>query len=689
MHVKILSFWMVLLWSGITWSQTDRKVIVLDMTQRNSETNLSRWQGTLQMMDLIGVPYDTTSDLNVAFDYPVLVTGSRIVDGAFTNSELTDLQNWVNAGGVLITSNLREPDLEPMAGIDTTISDDELYQITWDTAGRKELFRQVDDSLEVTVSLGRPSSGPTFYSRYFTLTSGVGLGFYENGFPALVKNDFGSGHMYTLGPDFRDVIYRPRINMDVNAHRTYSNGFEPSSDVFAFIVRNIIMLHIPNAVYKYPVPGNYSSLLCVTHDIDSRTAIDTMYQFIDAEVARGFKAQYNLTVRYKGDAWMTAFYLGAGPQIEYAKLKGHTLASHSVGHFPDFADETVFPFGNTGNDTSNYQPVYFSGMTIGGTVMGEVEVSKNLIEYDFGVPVKSWRSGHLAFPDSLVVALEMMGYEYNSTYSSNDILTNFPYYAADVQSFSGMKSSVLEIPMTISDVFASDPITELNYMQKVGVWSDVNRRYDRNNSSLVLLIHPNRGWKLNAQEAFLDSLNNQQGVWAFEEYGQFWKERDVLDFHSALDLVDPILTVTMENVLGNDQSFVLDTTGIELVYFLDNNGDTLSFASMPFDGSLKLFYRSDFIGVGMTEIEKSQEHVRIYPNPGTDRINFRANHGIGIHQIQLWSLEGRLITAQKVPKSQSAMIDVSAANLANGVYVLVIETDKGVFQQKWSKMPCD
>ena len=83
----------------------------------------------------------------------------------------------------------------------------------------------------------------------------------------------GLGHVYTFGPDFRDLIYRPRINQDINAHRVYSNGFEPSSNAVMMIVRNIIQAHIPSIVYKYTVPGNYSSVLCVTHDIDSRTEL--------------------------------------------------------------------------------------------------------------------------------------------------------------------------------------------------------------------------------------------------------------------------------------------------------------------------------------------------------------------------------------------------------------------------------
>lgn len=684
MRISLLIF--LLLGVGfVNFGQSNRKVVVLDMTSRNAETNLSRFYGTIQMMDLTGISYDTTSDLNQAFNYPVIVTAARVFDGAFTNAELGDLETWVDNGGVFITSNLREPDLAFMAGIDTIFSDDELYRITWDTAYNNYLFRQIDDSLEVTISLGRESSGPTFFTRYYSLDNGIALGKYENDYAALAYNQFGNGHVYTFGPDFRDLIYRPRINQDINAHRTYSNGFEPSSDVIVFIMRNILMKHIPNSVYKYPVPGNYSSLVCITHDIDSRTAVDTMANFANSEYDRNIIAQYNLTVRYTADAWMTAFYLGAHNEYEYVKSKGHTLASHSVGHFPDFADASVFPFGSIGNDTSNYKPVYFSGMTIGGSVLGETEVSKNLIEYDFQVPVKSWRSGHLAFPDSLSLALEMLDYEFNSTYSSNDILTNFPYYESKTQSFSGVRSSILEIPMTISDVFASDPISESNYMDKVGIWSDVTRRYDRNNSSVIILIHPNRNWKLTAQEAFLDSLSEEQGVWAFEDYGRFWRKRDSLMFYSELDGLNNILSVYFENELGEFQSFIVDTLNVEQVMFYDQFNSIVDFSSQTFDGSLKLFYQQDLLSLSLDPIlEQKSIWLQVFPNPSSGNITLMADNNNPIQEISLFDLSGKLLLKMSGLHYFQQTIDLESSGILTGMYVLDVVTAEGRIQSKLS-----
>jgi hypothetical protein len=648
------------------------------MTAMNAETNLSRYYGVEQMVQLAGVPYDSTSDLTTALNYPVVITASRILQDAFSASERLQIENFVNNGGVWITSNLRDTNFKNLAGVDQILSDNERYEIIWDTTANPVYFEMIDDSMEVTISLGRASSGPTFYTRGFITTSGVSLGDYEDGSSALVHNTFGSGHVYTFGPDFRDLNYRPRINQDVNAHRSYSNGFEPSSDVVMMVFRNIVSQHISNSVYKYPVPGKFSSVLCLTHDVDSRTAVDTMAAFVDAEVNRGIKAHYNVTVRYLSDGWMTNFYVGSHQPIAYVRDQGHTLASHSVGHFPDFEDESVFPYGAMGNDAANYQPVYFSGMTIGGSVLGETEVSKELLEADFNVPVRSWRSGHLAFPDSLIMALEELGYEFNSTYSANNILTNFPYYGIHDGSFSGHPSSVLEIPMTISDVFSSDPIDENNYMDKVGIWSDVNRRYDRNNSSVTLLIHPNRGWKLIAQEAFLDSLPAEQGVVAFEEYGEFWRKRDSLEYTTELIGGGSEMEVHCFSDLALGQSFVVDTNGLTDVSFYDQFGVEVVFSSQPFAGSKLLFYQEAYVNAQVSEEDDVQ--VVVFPNP-TDGLVYIQSSALSVSRVEVFTLSGQKIIDKQGSPTLKQTIQFPAS-IAEGVYLLKIQMGEEVLFKK-------
>jgi len=60
-------------------------------------------------------------------------------------------------------------------------------------------------------------------------------------------------------------------------------------------------------------------------------------------------------------------------------------------------------------------------------VLGETEVSKLLLEQDFGTMCRSFRAGFLDFNPKLINALDTLGYAFNSTFSANDVLTDFPY----------------------------------------------------------------------------------------------------------------------------------------------------------------------------------------------------------------------------------------------------------------------
>jgi hypothetical protein len=662
--------------SLISYSQADRKVAMLNMSARNGDSGYSRTLSSIRLLTLAGVPFDSTSNLAVALTYPVILTGSRIQPEAFTSNELSLIENYVNKGGILITSTLREPLLYNLAGVSSSKSSSELYEIKWDTTSNPSYFDLIDDSLEVTVSLGREEEEEedNYPTKYYTLSTGTALAHYEDGTVAMVKNAYGAGTVYTLGPDFRNVVIRNSINKDVNAQRTFSNGFEPTVDVFAFLIRNIIRKHIPNTVYKYPAPNNYSSVVMITHDVDSRTSYDTLANFAISENYRGIKAQYNLTTNYVPHSWISDLYIGTGPKVEFLLSKGHAIGSHSVGHFPDFANSSIFPFGTLGNDSSNYHPFYNGIRTLNGSILGEVEVSKKLLEKDFNVSIKSWRSGHLEYPDSLVLALDTLGYEFNSTYSANDVLTGFPYYASRTQSFSSAQSKILEIPMTISDVFlgAKIPISIDNYMTKVQLWVDVTRKYDRNNASTVLLIHPNRNYKLTAQEAYLDLLPKTMKGMAFEDFGSFWRKRDSLLYHSELQ--NNALTVKMDSKYDNLLSFVIDTLSLNSISFLDMNGNPIKMISQQYGTSQKLFYQKDqSIVAGISE-KINQLDFSIYPNPSGDVLNVFVDGSFGDFEVIIYSIDGQQITQAEKFKNSSFTINLNQRNFKSGMYFIQLKT---------------
>ena len=123
-------------------------------------------------------------------------------------------------------------------------------------------------------------------------------------------------------------------------------------------------------------------------------------------------------------------------------------------------------------------------------------------------------------------------------------MTNFPHFVFYDRSSASRLSNVLELPMTISDVYGSD-FNESNYEEAVKVWLDVITRNMANFAPTVLLIHPTRVIKLIAEEMLLDRLPGGVLVMDLESYGDFWRNRVALPFETEQS--GEILTISFQS----------------------------------------------------------------------------------------------------------------------------------------------
>jgi len=135
------------------------------------------------------------------------------------------------------------------------------------------------------------------------------------------------------------------------------------------------------------------------------------------------------------------------------------LASHSVSHSPNllrfpigtgqeiwqgttYDENNYFPFiGQCTNTTGTWTTaipnatlcdtpndlLYF--YTLAGSLFGELRVSKFILESISinNSTVRSFRSGHLLYPDGLPQVLQATGYKYSSSGAANDQNTHMPY----------------------------------------------------------------------------------------------------------------------------------------------------------------------------------------------------------------------------------------------------------------------
>jgi len=299
-------------------------------------------------------------------------------------------------------------------------------------------------------------------------------------------------------------------------------------------------------------------------------------------------------------------------------------------------------------------------------------VSKDLLETDHLTSIRSFRSGHLAYPDSLIMGLDESGYSYNSSNSANNVLTSFPYYAAKTRSFNTTMSSVIEIPLTISDVIDPADFNANDYTDDVNNWITVSEKYAANNSPITHLIHPNRQFKVDAMDDYYTRISSGILPYSFEDYGDFWAKRRELKFHSTL-LNDTLRVYFDNNSWETNQSMVIDDQNLQSVHFYDVDNKEIVFNSIPWNYNQRLYY---ITGTPISTDDLSEtttSQIKVYPNPFNN--SFVVDVHSGRKTIEVIDLTGKMVW-QGTGEGLTT-VDLTTISLKSGMYFLQVTNTSG------------
>jgi len=152
--------------------------------------------------------------------------------------------------------------------------------------------------------------------------------------------------------------------------------------------------------------------------------------------------------------------------------------------------------------------------------MGELRVSKYLIERYSRSTVLSFRPGFLANPFSLPQALESAGYRYSSAVTANDVMTHLPYRQAFNRLYASQTMNY-EFPVTVED--EKDPPMDGRVDEAV----ELAQKLSRYGGLFMILIHPNvLGDKLRFLQEFSQRVRDRAWWGTLAEFGAWWEARD-------------------------------------------------------------------------------------------------------------------------------------------------------------------
>ena len=661
---------------------SDRTIAILDVSERNAEVTKNVFS-LEHICKTIGAPYYTTKDVSVAIGFPIIIVCSDI-DGTFKTAETTLLIKYVNDGGILIAPYVFDKNYFSLFGISSCKTVQSHHTLTW-TDFTETALRWMDDPLEKTISLGSLNNPVSINSWSYGLTAATALAKYpEDSSVGFSRNTYGKGFAYTVGFSFQAMVFVPQTNTDVEAQRTYASGFEPSSDVVMLFIKGIYAKYIKYASWKHTAPYNNSPIFILTHDVDCKEAMQYMNRFADWEKAYGVHSTYFVTTHYISDNQDGNYYTAYTAQIDSTAKKGYEIGSHSVGHFPDFED---LPLGQLGNTKQNYNPGYWpSTKTVGGSLMGECEVSKKLLETDAHTTVTSFRPGYLYYPKEIGIALDTLGYKQCSINSANDVLTNFPYKLARIRTKSSAMTKVLEMPCS----WFTDPNPKEKTDSLIKSLTDVSKKVYANYAPFIVLLHPTTLYKLPVQAELIKSLSKKTEYMSVDEFGTYWANRDAFTYNQTVKNDSLVITIPNASYPFDNRLSIIVNGGQKLksVAVKKQDGTAISFIKANFEvADIIIYFKEKSIptAIDINVLSEKKLIMTPYPNPFISQttISFILPEQSRT-KLEIYDMNGRFLTTlldQTLPAGYHEVVFTPTSSNYR-VFFCKLKTDKDAMVKK-------
>lgn len=479
----------------------------------------SAWLGLAHGLKSIGVPFLITDDPARAIQHRVVLVYPMLAGSVLDPDSLGRLGAHVRGGGTLIGVNVLGGGLNTVFGFKSVAATREHARVRFDPG--QPLAAEFTAPEEREIRIGKAGQDEKSLGTHEYLEPRYPpLATYENGAAAITWRAYGGGHAVALGFDPGLVLQKGHGYRLGGVAPAYVNVFEPTADVILRLLRNIYRLGETRAVTLYPVPWNRALSVNITHDIDYNESLANAVEYAAMERALGVTGTFFIQTKYVRDWNDKVFFDDTSPEhLRALASLGMEIGSHTVAHSKLFS---AFPLGTGDERYPDYVPfVYDDREAFGGTVLGELRISKFLLDHFGGGPkVRSFRAGYLENPFTLPQALAATGYRYDSTITANNAMTHLPYRlnhnrgpVAEVE--------VWEFPVTIED---ERPPALTGRLDEA---LDVARQIARYGGHYVVLMHPNEtGPKLEFLRQLIVALQPDAHFASVAEFGRWWEARE-------------------------------------------------------------------------------------------------------------------------------------------------------------------
>ncbi|KAG0197183.1 hypothetical protein BGX28_009304 [Mortierella sp. GBA30] len=467
------------------------------------------WLPLYKALVFQGIPVTVTKDINVAKTYATVVAYQSLQSKYMGLLDGMTWSSYVSSGKTLIAIGMTSTDMFLAAAFgvvpNTSTNTKARTAIQLNAPSTSYPASSVNSQFDLTdvrdaqislwaddLNTGFPTIGYTLSAS--TAPNGVfSLGSYLTSTGAkdtlqaiTIKSTANGGKAVAIGLDVGAYVGQSNGGKTGGIPRSYDAQYEPGYDNFFRLIKSLYVTSTPTGlVTSWPVPGNKGVHFSWTYDIDAQDSYELALVCAQDLQSRGIRGTINWQAKLVKDAYDIASFSAYYRNISLVEALGNMeLASHSVSHSPNllmfpigtgkeiwdgtaYKEDNYFPFIGQCTNTSATGPwttnipnattcdtpndtLYF--FTIAGSLLGEARVSKFILE-SISInqsKVRSYRTGHLLYPDALPQVLQATGYKYSSSGAANDQNTHLPYSPFYNLAYN-QAVDIIEFPLSASD----------------------------------------------------------------------------------------------------------------------------------------------------------------------------------------------------------------------------------------------
>jgi peptidoglycan/xylan/chitin deacetylase (PgdA/CDA1 family) len=499
----------------------------------------SSWLGLAHGLQAVGVPFKVYTEPTGIFDHDVIMAYPSVTGSNTDPAVLKALADHVQDGGTMIGFSIIGGGLPRICGFETSEETADLTEFQWGRGPALDSVRRLlkHNRIPLKGDVGGNKGLPGMVYRDLVNPPVASFSDAQAAITHLAHptKDGRKGHAYAVGLDLGHFILRAHNGRFVNASETYVNDYQPILDQFLLWIKNIYIQGEPEAVTLWPTAHNKEFTALLTHDIDYTQSVLNISAYVSMEQKENVPATYFFQTKYVKDWNDDIFFTPeAIPHLIALKNAGMEIGNHTVSHSNEFRR---MPIGTGKEQYPDYQPkvMTFSSQK-GGSILGELRVTKFLLEELLDVKVRSFRPGHLSYPQALPQLLEATEHEFSSSMTANGALTHFPFRLMHDREYDA-ETGVLEIPITIEDEEGrmGDRLAHfIRISEKIGGYGGV----------VNVLIHTDiQGHKLEFERGFINHFRDRAWFATVSQFGDWWRAREAVQLSVESDGVDRTLHI--------------------------------------------------------------------------------------------------------------------------------------------------